>query len=76
MKRITTESGAQYLIDGDRVMRTNPSAPMRGDGTWLTLYRPLKPMVGVPMMMLLLGLCEGHTYRKTTDVVSIEEVAQ
>lgn len=38
--RITTESGAVYLRDGNRIMRvTNQSDhEKRGDGKWLTLH--------------------------------------
>lgn len=83
MHRVTTTSGAVYLIDGKRVRREvgEDSSSLRRDGEWLEMWdADVSIEVGVPMILLLSPLGVGEhgsndvTQRTTTPVVSIEDV--
>lgn len=87
MKTITTESGATYRIDGDRVQRTSANYEKRGDGEWQTLMIDPVITVGEPMVLVMESLvhygrddymtqpedASPFTTRRTTPVVSVVE---
>lgn len=91
MKRVTTESGSVYEIDGDRIRRLpDPRVKrniMRADGEWKTLLQPMAdPRVGEPLTLILEPLVAygpdgygnthgGPTMRFTTPVTSVEDTA-
>lgn len=70
MMKVTTESGAVYLIDGLRVLREGPTVNNRRhpDGDWLDAQHITPPKVGVPMMILW---GDGAYVRFTTPVKSV-----
>lgn len=91
MQRITTESGAAYLLDLEqrRVKRENPGHVKRGDGEWQPLLdaRPFPPEVGARLVIAMESLSRygaddqgtengGPTTRVTTPVATIEGVVQ
>ena len=87
---VHTESGAcyQFTKDGGKFRRLrkrneiDPEATersvLRQDGSWLKLFRPAEPVVGLPMTLLVEPLdppqFEGAevTVRTTTVVIGIE----
>ena len=78
MLRVTTESGAVYLIDGMKVLREGPYSPGINyatvpDSKWIE-YDDISPIV-VGRSVIFWGQ-RGFTVldRVTTPVVSIEEV--
>ena len=88
MKKITTESGAVYLLNDDgQIKRENPSYEKRGDGEWQTLTYASVPKVGERMVIRMESLSRygqddlgtepedvsPTTTRVTTPVKSIED---
>jgi len=75
--RITTESGAVYLLEPGRIKRQegDDGNTMRQDDGWINLYFHNTPVVGRPMLFTLepLAAWADWTQRTTTTVVSIEE---
>lgn len=76
MLKITTQSGAEYLIDGNKAMRASgPFSPginymTHLDAVWEEYWDIPEPVVGA-----CLFLPKGfRSSRLTTAVVSIEEV--
>lgn len=69
--RVTTESGSIYEIEEGRVRRLSVWT-LRRDGEWLTLHRPVRPEVGVSMLLALEPLGEGDiTIRRTSRVTEV-----
>lgn len=69
--RVTTESGSVYEIEDGRVRRLSVWT-MRGDGDWVALLRPVRPEVGVSMLLMLEALGEGNlTVRRTSRVTEV-----
>lgn len=81
MKLITTESGAIYEHDAenDLIRRriSDRHLERRGDGEWLHGHPVMLPAPGSRMLLALepLGPDPDVTFRRTTAVVSIEEIA-
>ena len=69
MIRVTTESGAVYLIDGLKVLREGPpiANQMHPDSDWMDATHITEPKVGVPMMILW----RGDRMRITTPVRTV-----
>lgn len=75
MLKVTTESGAIYLVNGNKAMREGPYSPGINylavpDNQW-TLYQDIRYIPGGSLVMYSR---DGHSDRVTTKVVSIEEV--
>lgn len=75
MLKVTTASGAIYLINGNKAMREGPYSPNINyltvpDNQW-TLYKDIRYVPGGGLVMYSR---DGHSDRVTTKVVSIEEV--
>lgn len=72
-RRIRTESGAVYIIDGDRVLRVDDDSEtkMRRDGEWLRMLEPPVIKVGAAMVLWLepLSTEASMTQRITSPVV-------
>lgn len=72
MQRVTTESGAVYLIDGRKVMRLGPHSPnihytAHPDDEWLEAMEVWSPRVGEPLVILW----DENRARFTTPVKSV-----
>ena len=89
--KATTESGAVYEFtkDGTKFRRLKnkldrdpeaevPRVDLRQDGKWLKLFKPVEPVVGHPMVLMVEPLdppqFEGATVtmRQTSVVVGVE----
>ena len=75
MLKVTTASGAVYLINGNKAMREGPYSPNINyltvpDNQW-TLYREIRYVPGGSLVMYSR---DGYSDRVTTKVVNIEEV--
>lgn len=75
MLKVTTASGAVYLINGNKAMREGPYSPNINyltvpDNQW-TLYQEIRYVPGGSLVMYSR---DGHSDRVTTKVVNIEEV--
>lgn len=72
MLKVTTESGAIYLINGNKAMREGPYSPYLTvpDNEWM-LYKDIRYIPGGGLVMYSR---DGHSDRVTTKVVNIEEV--
>lgn len=73
--RVETESGTVYEFDGLSMRRVSQD-PLRRDGEWVKMLKPVKPVIDEPMVLWLEPLGEGNvTMRLTTPVVLILDVA-
>lgn len=75
MLKVTTESGAVYLINGNKAVREGPYSPNINyltvpDNEW-TLYRDIRYILGGGLVMYSR---DGFSDRFSTKVVNIEEV--
>jgi hypothetical protein len=90
MKKITTASGATYLVDLEEhlIRRVNPAHEKRGDGEWQPLINYREPVIGREWYVVMESLIRygqddygtppeeatEYTTRRTTPIVSIEDV--
>lgn len=77
MKRIQTESGAEYLWDeiNGRFKREGPYSPgiQFPDGEWHDAHAPNAPKVGYPMVWFIGDIPNPVKVRRTTYVTSVVE---